>query len=60
MDNTDKNILEWEEKFNKYIDLESKCNVGINSIIEIKNNLKKLLGNQKKDDIQFYKSLIDN
>jgi hypothetical protein len=60
MENTDKNILEWEEKFNKYIDLESKCNVGINSVIEIKNNLKKLLGNQKKDDIQFYKSLIDN
>ena len=60
MENTDKNILIWEEKFNKYIDFETKCNVGINSIIEIKNNLKKLLGNQKKDDLLFYKSLIDN
>jgi hypothetical protein len=60
MENTDKNIVEWEEKFNKYLELEIKCNAGINSIIEIKNNLKKLLGNQKKDDILFYKSLIDN
>ena len=60
MENTDKNILEWEDKFNKYLDFESKCNNDINNIIEIKNNLKKLLGNQKKDDIQFYKSLIDN
>jgi hypothetical protein len=60
MENTDKNILEWEEKFNKYIDFEDKCIEGINSVIEIKNNLKKLLGNQKKDDIQFYKSIIDN
>jgi hypothetical protein len=60
MENTDKNIVEWEEKFNKYLEFEIKCNAGINSIIEIKNNLKKLLGNQKKDDILFYKSLIDN
>ena len=60
MENIDKNILEWEEKFNKYLDFESKCNTNINAIIEIKNNLKKLLGNQKKDDVQFYKSLIDN
>lgn len=60
MENTDKNILEWEDKFNKYIEIEAKCNTNINNIIEIKNNLKKLLGNQKKDDVQFYKSLIDN
>ena len=60
MENTDKNILDWEDKFNKYLDFESKCNTNINMIIEIKNNLKKLLGNQKKDDLQFYKSLIDN
>jgi hypothetical protein len=60
MENTDKTILEWEEKFNKYMEFENICNTNINNIIEIKNNLKKLLGNQKKDDIQFYKSLIDN
>ena len=60
MENTDMNILQWEEKFTKYLDFEIKCNEGIASIIEIKNNLKKLLGNQKKDDILFYKSLIDN
>jgi hypothetical protein len=60
MENTDKNILEWEDKFNKYMEFEAKCNTNINNIIEIKNNLKKLLGNQKKDDVQFYKSLIDN
>jgi len=60
MENTDKNILEWEEMFNKYCELELKCVNNINGILEIKNNLKKLLGNQKKDDILFYKSLIDN
>lgn len=60
MENTDKNILEWEEKFNKYTELEIKCITNISSISEIKNNLKKLLGNQKKDDIVFYKAIIDN
>lgn len=60
MDNIDKNILEWEDKFNKYLDFESRINNNLNAINEIKNNLKKLLGNQKKDDIMFYKSLIDN
>jgi hypothetical protein len=60
MENTDKNILDWEEKFNKYCEFETKCIDNIAMIIEIKNNLKKLLGNQKKDDIQFYRSLIDN
>jgi hypothetical protein len=60
MENTDKNILRWDEKFNKYCDLEYSCINNINSIHEIKNNLKKLLGNQEKDDIVFYKSLIDN
>ena len=60
MDNTDKNIINWEEKFNRYCDLETKCIANIAAISEIKNNLKKLLGNQKKDDIVFYKSLIDN
>jgi len=60
MENTDKYILEWEEKFTKYCDIEIKCNQNINLISEIKNNLTKLLGNQKKDDILFYKSLIDN
>lgn len=60
MENTDKNILEWEDKFNKYIDFEAKCNSNISNIMEIKTNLTKLLGNQKKDDILFYKSLVDN
>lgn len=60
METTDKNILDWEEKFNKYCEFENKCIANINSMNEIKNNLKKLLGNQKKDDIVFYKSIIDN
>lgn len=60
MEKTDANILDWEEKFNKYTDFENKINLNINSMNEIKNNLKKLLGNQKKDDIVFYKSIIDN
>ena len=40
--------------------METKCITNINSIAEIKNNLKRLLGNQKKDDIIFYRAIIDN
>ena len=60
MEQVDKNILEWTDKFNNYLELETKCNIGINNILQIKNTFKTLLGNQKKDDIQFYKSLVDN
>ena len=60
MENTNKNIVDWEKKFNIYCDVEKKCIEHISSISEIKNNLNKLLGNQKKDDIAFYKSMIDN
>ena len=60
MEFIDKNLLDWEEKFNNYCDCEQRCINGINEINGIKNNLKKLLGNQENDDIVFYKSLIDN
>ena len=55
-----KNIIIWEEKFNKYLELEKECSKNINLINDVKNNLKKLLGNQKSDDLIFYKSLIEN
>ena len=58
--NIDSNILLWEGKYNKYNELEILCTTNINSIIEIKNNLKNLLGHQDKDDMIFYKSIIDN
>ena len=32
MDNIDKNILEWEDKFNKYLDFESRINNNLNAI----------------------------
>lgn len=60
MNNVEENISKWEEEFNVYIETENKCNALINEISEIKNNLKKLLGTQKADDVVFYKSLIDN
>jgi hypothetical protein len=60
MNSVEENILKWENKFNTYLDVEIKCNTLMVQISEIKNNLVKLLGNQKKDDIIFYKSLIDN
>jgi hypothetical protein len=60
MNNVEENISKWEEEFNVYVDTENKCNALINEISEIKNNLKKLLGSQKPDDVVFYKSLIDN
>lgn len=60
MENTDNNILQWDEFFTQYCNYEKKCIENINAIGDIKNNLKKLLGNQKKDDILFYKSLIES
>jgi hypothetical protein len=60
MNNVDENIIKWENKFSTYLDVETKCNTMIAQINEIKNNLPKLLGNQKKDDIVFYKALIEN
>ena len=58
--NINNNILQWEEIYNKYNELEILCTSNINSILEIKNNLKNLLGHQEKDDMIFYKSIIDN
>lgn len=60
MENTDTNMLKWDDYFTQYCNYEKKCIENINAIGEIKNNLKKLLGNQKKDDILFYKSLIES
>jgi hypothetical protein len=60
MENTDNNILQWDEFFTQYCNYEKKCIENITAIGEIKSNLKKLLGNQKKDDILFYKSLIES
>ena len=60
MDETEKNINIWQNTFEKYLEIEIKCNNLINQIIEIKNNLKKMVGNQKKDDLTFYKYLIES
>ena len=60
MNNVEENISKWDNIFGIYLDTESQCMLLINEISEIKNNLKKLLGLQKPDDIVFYKSLIDN
>ena len=46
--------------FIKYCEYEKKCVENINAIEKIKINFTKLLGNQKKDDLLFYKSLIEN
>lgn len=60
MNNVEENISRWESTFNIYLETECECTILISEINEIKNNLKKLLGLQKPDDIVFYKSLIDN
>jgi hypothetical protein len=54
------NINNWTKLFTDYCDCEKICTDNLNVIGEIKNNLKKLLGNQKKDDIIFYKAIIEN
>ena len=58
--NARKNINEWSNYFDIYIKTEKKCNQHMNSILEIKNNFIKLLGNQNEEDIIYYKSIIDN
>ena len=55
-----KNSQLWESLYHEYCQLEKDSLKNIDHIGEIKNNLVKLLGNQKKDDITFYKSIIDN
>ena len=54
------NLLSWENYYSTYCEIENACMQSIGSMGEIKNNLTKLLGNQKEDDIIFYKSIIDN
>ena len=50
----------WEAKFINYCEIEKLCIANLTDIYETKQNLIKLLGKQKKDDITFYKSIIDN
>jgi hypothetical protein len=54
------NITHWTKLFADYGVYETLCIDHLNIICEIKNNLKKLLGNQKKDDLIFYKAIIEN
>ena len=53
-------IINWTKLFADYCAYEILCINNLNIIGEIKNNLKKLLGNQKKDDLIFYKAIIEN
>jgi hypothetical protein len=60
MDNVNPNIKRWNELFENYLNSIKKCEKDINYILDIKNNVDKLIGNQVKDDITFYKSIITN
>lgn len=60
IDNTNNNIDNWNNLFIKYSECEKKCVDNINAIGDIKKNLKNLLGNQKNDDLMFYRSLIES
>ena len=60
LDISNHNILYWQEQYNKYCELEKLCNININYIIDIKNNLINLAGYHDKDDIIFYQSIIGN
>ena len=59
-DQNEENINEWINIFNNYNNYELNCSNKLINLLEIKNNFKNLLGNQDKDDLLFYKSLIDN
>ena len=54
------NIIKWTEIINNYNSIEQECLHNINNINEIKNTFNNLLGNQNKDDVIFYTSLINN
>jgi hypothetical protein len=60
MGNIEHIINSWDKIFKEYQEARESCGTHIQSILEIKNNLSKLIGNQKKDDILFYKSIIYN
>jgi hypothetical protein len=60
MESIENIINSWDKIFKDYQEAELKCSNHINNIMEIKNNLSKLIGNQRKDDILFYKSIIEN
>ena len=60
MDNVNPNIIKWNGLFEKYLTSVRKCEEDINVILDIKNNLNNLIGNQVRDDIHFYKSIITN
>ena len=60
MDNINPNIIKWNEKFEKYLSHIRKCEENINFICEVKNNLNNMIGNQIRDDVHFYKSIISN
>jgi len=60
MEQVEENIQNWTNIFDNYIEIEKKSLILLQSINEIKTNLKKLIGNQKKDDIIFYRSLVEN
>jgi hypothetical protein len=60
MEDKDEIILNWENNYNNYIKIENECNIKINKIIEMKNNLLHILNNQRQDDVIFYKAIIEN
>lgn len=60
MEDNNNQTHKWNNMFIKYCEYEKKCVENINAIEKIKINFTKLLGNQKKDDLLFYKSLIEN
>jgi hypothetical protein len=60
MDNINPNIIKWNEKFEKCLSKIRKCEENINFILQVKDNLNNMIGNQIRDDVHFYKSMISN
>ena len=54
------NISNWSNTINNYNRIKKECLHNINLITELKDNFDKFLGNQRKDDLIFYASLINN
>lgn len=54
------NILIWEDLYNNYNEYENICRQNIAAISSIKNDLESVLEYENKDDIIFYKSLVNN
>ena len=53
-------VAEWVDLFDQYIAIDLASHGRVAQLNSLKVNLNQLIGSQKKDDVQFYRSIIEN